>query len=721
MQSKTLKERGKMNIKKVLCIFATMKKVVFLILGLFAIINVFGERKASIKENNLRAWKADGVLGLIKTADIDTLLNGYNITNDAYKRTIAFQHLGNYGSAGQSKIFKDRIERSDFIFFQPYSLYYTAPEDLLYYNTKRPYANISYYNGGPSDRKQENLNGIFSVNVTHNINVGMYGKWGNNYGSYNSQSTRNYNAGFFGSWMGDHNNLMANLSFNGYEQEENGGFTDSKYITDPKNTGELDGYNIPTYFDDDVTSKLVNWNAYLNYKYNFGYYKEKQVTEDSVAKEFVPVSSIIYTFRNESDYRRYLEDEIGSLTGMSSDSFYINKNIGKGHKINNSYTRDSVHYWEMSHTAGISLNEEFNTIGKFGLAGYLSYTQKQYGIVDHIDKYSDNESLVKERDVTLDEYGADSIGRLGKTEWNNTTKTKVGLGAILSKHHGEHLQFDFQGEYFFKDEKNTAGTYKMSGDLSSKFELGRNQFLVKAHALHERYCPDYFEEHYFGNRLSWDNDFDNKIKTEIEGTIGTPELYLYGKNDSSFLSKLAPKIGLTVTVNETDLSNYVYWSNDATPKQSNDNISITNVTLGEQLKIWYLHWDNEITYQYTNADENVLDLPTWSIFSNAYFLSKPLFKVLTLQIGADIRYNSKYYAPAYMPATGMFYNQNEVQIGDYPYWEAYINMHLKSFRLFVEYNHINNLWTSNHNYLATPGYALDQNYFKFGISVNFDN
>ena len=705
-------------------IFAMMKKVVILLIGLLSAAEAMGEGtdKVTTTQRSMYSWQAIGPLGTVTPAEVDTPLNGYNITDPALHRTIAFQSLGNAGSPGISKIFSDRKSRSGFLFFEPYSLYYTAPEDILYYNTKIPYANISYYNGGPTDRKQEHIGGVFSVNVTPTFNFGLYGKWQNNYGAYDEQSTRNYNGGLQGSYMGKHNNLMANISFNGYENEENGGFTDTRYITKPKDMGDLDAYNIPTYFSGDVSSKLVNWNSYLNYKYNFGFTRRTQVNDDSIAETFIPVSSIIYTFRNESDYKRYEEDEILNTTGrMATDSFYIAKGLGAKHNLSNAATNDSVHYWEMTHTTGLSLNEEFNTFGHFGIAGYLTYTRKEYGSTDHIDKYIENPGLVSERNVVLDPFGADSLGRLGKSIWNNTTRTKMGFGATISKHHGEHLLFNFFGEYDFKDEKKTNTSYNAGADISTLFHIGRNTFLAKAHASQKRFCPDYFEEHYLGNRISWDKDFDNKTNTELEGTIGVPSLYLYGKNDSSFISKLAPELGLVAKVNESNLSNYIYLDKNSTPAQSSDNISISRLTLREQLKIWYLHFDNEITYQYTNASEDVMDLPQVCLYSNLYLLTKPLFKVLIVQLGADMRYNSKYYAPAYMPATGLYYAQTEEKIGDYPYYDLYLNFHLKSFRVFLEYNHINNVWSNTHNYLVTPGYALDQDYFKFGLSVNFEN
>ncbi len=88
-----------------------------------------------------------------------------------------------------------------------------------------------------------------------------------------------------------------------------------------------------------------------------------------------------------------------------------------------------------------------------------------------------------------------------------------------------------------------------------------------------------------------------------------------------------------------------------------------------------------------------------------------------------MRYNTGYYAPNYLPATGVFYLQdeeNKEMTGNYPYINAYINCQLKTARFFIQYNHLNETMSGN-NYLVLPGYALDPSYFKFGVSIYLKN
>ena len=96
--------------------------------------------------------------------------------------------------------------------------------------------------------------------------------------------------------------------------------------------------------------------------------------------------------------------------------------------------------------------------------------------------------------------------------------------------------------------------------------------------------------------------------------------------------------------------------------------------------------------------------------------------VFHIQVGVDARWNSAYYAPNYMPATGQFFLQNPddasyQKYGDYLFMDAYLNFQLKRVRFYLQMNHLNRLWTNNHNSLYMRGYAMEPSYLKFGLSA----
>ncbi len=644
------------------------------------------------------SWKYKGALTEKETAGLDTSMVEFYINNPAQKQTIALQTLGNLGSPAQSAIFMDRVGKTDFVFFKPFQIYYKPSEDILFFNTKRPFSYLNYYGGGTHNRDNRRLDGLFSVNVNKKMNFGLYGDWTKAYGCYNSLSTKNYGAGFFASYDGVHQQFGTSISFNGFESYENGGFTNDRNITDPKNTGRMDPMNIPTFFSDNDWTKVRNWNVAFNYRYNIGLEKEVEVKPDSFTVEVIPITSIIYNFSSESDWRRFYERNLVSV-GLMVDSFYHRYNLSDSLYYNKISTSDSTRFWKMKHTVGISLNEEYNTLMKFGFAAYASITTKKY-------TYLDKALTTGSGEITPHN---DSLGFRYNPAYSSILRHRFGVGAVLSKHLGEAFTYNFYGEYYFLDEKKTASTFEVGGTMNSKANWGKQLVQIGASAKFERYCPDFFEEYYYSNHIEWQEDFENKQDLSINGYLSFPTFAFYDG------------LGLDFTADFKNLNNYIFWNEKAKPEQYTENLQVLTFALKERARIWRVHWDNALAFQQTSNDK-VLPLPQLSWYSSAYFRFDKLFKVLNIQLGVDMRWNSAYYAPNYMPATGQFFVQDPNSIdyqkyGDYVYMDAFINFHLKRVRFYVEFNHLNKLWTNHYNYLYMRGYAMDPSYLKFGLSA----
>ena len=96
-------------------------------------------------------------------------------------------------------------------------------------------------------------------------------------------------------------------------------------------------------------------------------------------------------------------------------------------------------------------------------------------------------------------------------------------------------------------------------------------------------------------------------------------------------------------------------------------------------------------------------------------------KVLTVQLGADVRYFTKYHAPAYTPAIQQFHlqpNDDQVEIGGYPIVNIYANIHLKRTRLFAMYSHVNQGMGTRNSFLV-PHYPINPSLLRLGVSWNF--
>lgn len=97
--------------------------------------------------------------------------------------------------------------------------------------------------------------------------------------------------------------------------------------------------------------------------------------------------------------------------------------------------------------------------------------------------------------------------------------------------------------------------------------------------------------------------------------------------------------------------------------------------------------------------------------------------MLLTEIGADMRYFTKYYAPAYSPLLGQYAVQapnRRVKLGNYPIINAYANFNLKRTTFYVMASHVNYSSGSGMPFLV-PHYPLNRLVLRFGVTWNFIN
>ncbi|MDR0872119.1 MAG: putative porin [Prevotellaceae bacterium] len=627
------------------------KLLIFCLFGTF--LAAFSQENVAKKNAaSLSVWNISENLGTMQPAVPDTIETNFQNTSTDAPFGIANAWNGNLGSPMESKIYFDRRRESDFLFLKPYNPYYQSVEDYQFFNVKSPYSNIAYWRGGPSYGKEERFKTVFAVNVNPRLNFGfnfdyLYGR-----GIYLSQSSNDMLGGLFGSYTGKHYQAHGVFSINNFKNLENGGIKDERYITNPQQiqegTDNFDPQNIETnLLVKNATSELKNRLAYYNHKYRIG--SERVSKTDSTKTEFVPITSIIHTIKLESDKKYYSEQQADTL--WYADTYDRAK------------TNDRADFFSVKNTVGIELNEEFNTLARFGMTAFAALDHQEY-------RYAD----------------------FGTKNENN-----VSLGGILSKNLGVRLKYNIFGEYYLVG-KRIANDFKLSGNLSYLFPIKNDTVKISANGFINSNSPDYFINHYQSNHFEWQTNFDKEYKTHIGGKIAVPTRYF--------------ELG----VNVENITNYIYFDNGAKPAQNDGSVQILAANLKQDFVLWYFHLENQVVFQQSSKQE-VLPLPAWAFYHNLYF-KKQIFKVLDVQLGVDVHWHTKYFAPSYMPATGQFYVQNNEKIGNYPVVNIYGNFHLKQFRFFLMYYHANyNI--SEPAYFSMPAYPINRSMLKIGVSWNF--
>jgi hypothetical protein len=176
---------------------------------------------------------------------------------------------------------------------------------------------------------------------------------------------------------------------------------------------------------------------------------------------------------------------------------------------------------------------------------------------------------------------------------------------------------------------------------------------------------------------------------------------------------------LEVGLKHSMVKNLVYMDVTAMPVQEGDAINITSLYIQKNFKVGIFHADNRLLFQLSGNDD-VVPLPKVGLNARWYMQGDLVKSVLTAQLGADVYFHSKYYIPAYNPSVGLFYNQKEKEVGQYPMVDAFLNLKWKRVTLFVKLTHATE-GMFNKEYFSALHYPRNKRMMRFGITWHFYN
>jgi len=215
----------------------------------------------------------------------------------------------------------------------------------------------------------------------------------------------------------------------------------------------------------------------------------------------------------------------------------------------------------------------------------------------------------------------------------------------------------------------------------------------------KRQSANWFEESFYSNHFRWNNDF--KAATYLSFNLK------YNFRD------------YCIGVRQTSIANYIYFGTDARPTQHEEMFSIREAYLSFYQKLWRFEFEGFASLQ-KSSNEDVIHLPLVQ-GSLRIGYSQPLFhKAATLLPSVTVRYFTKYYADAYMPATRTFYLQNDVQIGNFPFIDLALAIKVKKAHIYVSYSNMF-LLTGNRNSFIAPHYPIRDSRIFIGVNWRLFN
>lgn len=614
----------------------------------------------------LYMWRVSETLGNRTIIPADTLYHHFQNTNLTEGITGHYNYLGNMGSPRMSRIFFERRNPDPTIFMSPFSSFFIRPDEFNFTNSNVPFTNLTYHKAGNKVNGEERFKAYFSVNANKRLAFGfnvdyLYGR-----GYYNNQNTSYFNGAFFGSYIGDRYQVQGIYSNNYLKTNENGGITDDRYVTRPEEVAdgrkEYESVNMPTVFSKS-TNRNHDFYIYLTQRYNLGFSREIPPAENDTTppkQEYVPVTSFIHTINVERARHNFNSDD-------EKDNYYKNTYILPDYK----FIRDSTVYVGVKNTFGISLLEGFNKYAKAGLTAFVSHKFSKY-------------TLMSKEPLVNDIYN----------------EQEVFIGGELAKRQGNVLHYHAIGEVGMAGK--AIGQFNVNADLDLNFRLWKDTVSFVARGVVSNKLAPFYMRHYHSKHFYWDDDMNKEFRTRVEGELNVENWKT------------------TLMAGVENIKNYTYFNQQAIPQQHSGSIQVLTAKLKQDFRLGIFHLDNEVIWQ-KSSNAAILPLPQLSLYHNFYIQAKIAKKVLSVQLGADVRYFTKYNAPAYMPATSQFYLQPEndqVEIGGYPIVNVYANLHLKRTRFYVMMYHVNQ-GISKPNYFYAPHYPINPRLLKFGLSWNF--
>jgi hypothetical protein len=238
---------------------------------------------------------------------------------------------------------------------------------------------------------------------------------------------------------------------------------------------------------------------------------------------------------------------------------------------------------------------------------------------------------------------------------------------------------DYANEISLTNIPNKKWQWKVSGNFSSMHSQG-------------------IFNNYFSNNFVWENHFESTQMVYVLGKIGH---YRYG----------------TINAGIYQIKNYNYFDSLAAPAQYKPSITLWQVRYNKILSWWHLRFSPEVLYQQENSTTQVLGLPKLYIKSGLYLEGRLFKKAMLYQIGTDIYWLQSYKPLAYMPASNVYYNQQNFNSTSRPVVDAFISFKIKSVRAFIRLEQLSAIGSPLYFYVpdhAIPGFA-----YKIGINWLF--
>ena len=609
-------------------------------------------------------------LGLLKdstvTFPIDTSLRNFQLYSPLYQVNRPTINLGSTGLASRDLLYNPAKTIGFDPGFHSLDPYLLKQEDIRYYRARSPYTQLYYVNGS---LKEQVLRVTHSQNIKPNWNFGAnYFRIGSQ-GFYENQESDHLNAAVF-TWYESKNkryNLLANGLFNTLKSGENGSLA-----VDTVSAGGLrrDALQVRLGANPSDRSRQTCREKGFLLKQSYFIGRIDSIIRDTIGTNVLPTQRLSHTLSYTSNNYRYSKNE-PDLFGA----------------FPNNFTADSVALTKDSTLIKHLANE-------FGYSFYLR------GKTVSFLKNELKLDLRLQHDLYWYQQFSERTPAIAPNEqetFQNLT-AKAGLGYRFSN------RVNIEGNLEQIIQGRNAGDYLY--EANTNFLLSRSIGRIVLGAYVQNRSPENIFERLNYQYNRWDAEF---AKTKV--------------NNLSFTYD-NQKIRFGARAEYFRVANYLYFQETAdtlqiAPTQFDRDINLLKLSVDKHFKFGKLNMENYLVYQKTDF-ESILRTPEIYTYNSFYYNSR-WFRVLDINIGFDVWYNTPFKAPAYAINSGQFYNDNEaVEFSTYPVVDLFVKATLKRTNLFLKYDFANQGLSSDRFYTVNR-YPMQDALLKLGVRWNFYN
>lgn len=255
-------------------------------------------------------------------------------------------------------------------------------------------------------------------------------------------------------------------------------------------------------------------------------------------------------------------------------------------------------------------------------------------------------------------------------------------------------KFSFQVSGTGTIDGDVGGLYNFDAEATYQLKPGGSRVRLTATTLKN---PQSLRDGFYqSNHFIWSNDFDPFTCSGVSAAFDSDRLRL------------------TLMARAYQLQNKVYYGSEQIPLVYTGEVGYGSLDLVKSLLLG--KWGSDIRLSASWTDNNdVVTIPPYAAYASVYFKSRFFKKAMGFKGGVDFSTSGPYYLYGYMPATGVFYLQEEKETGNYPVFSMFVSMRIKTAGLFLRLDHMN-AGLNDRSYYGALHQPMPGRTLKFGVT-----